>query len=234
MKKSTNNAKMLGVILVICAVAYNTVLFLTCGVTGHTVAFWISYTFMLIAFAAMFLIGAVLGTSGFSMRDWLFGYPLIKHTTVYIIAELAVSVLFMLLEKSASWQASFICQFLLVCVYAVFAISCFVAKKTIDSVEEKVRDKSSYIKLLRADAAMLEQKTSDPELKALCHKLAEDVRYSDPMSCEALFELEKEITLTVAQCSEALGTDDTESALALVKRASLLLSERNKKCIALK
>ena len=116
----------------------------------------------------------------------------------------------------------------------VFAISCLLTKQTIDEVEDRIADKTAYIKLLRADAAMLETKTTDPELKALCRRFAEDVRYSDPMSCDALFELEKEISLCVADCSDALAKADGNGARAIIERASVLLRERNAKCKALK
>lgn len=232
--KSTKKSTLLAVIYVMSLVMYNFLLFIIAGFDGHSAVFWMSYAFMMVAFAMLLFCGLVLGAKGFSMRDWLFGYPLIKHTTVYLAAQFTASALFMIFENSASWKLALVVMVVLLFVYAVFAASCLLAKQTIDEVEDRIRDKTAYIKLLRADASLLESKTSDPALKALCRKFAEDVRYSDPMSCEALFELEKEISLCVADCSEAFAAADADAARTIIERASLLLRERNAKCKALK
>lgn len=232
--KTAKKTTLLSIIFAMTFVMYNLLLFLIAGFSGHSAVFWISYAFVLVAFACVLGCGVLLGSRGFSMRDWLFGYPLIKHTYVYIAAQLLVSVVFMLLQFAISWKLATVVQCVMLFVYMVFAISCLLTKQTIDVVEDRIRDKTAYIKLLRADAALLEEKTADAELRALCHKLAEDVRYSDPMSCEALFELEKEISLCVSECSDALSREDNDTARALVEKATLLLSERNKKCKALK
>ena len=81
---------------------------------------------------------------------------------------------------------------------------------------------------------MIVDKCSDPELKAAFQKLAEDIRYSDPMSNPCLFELEKQITLTVSNADVAVNQKDYANAMLLCNQAKLLLTERNKKCKALK
>ena len=113
-------------------------------------------------------------------------------------------------------------------------VSCFLSKETIGDVHIKVSDKTRFIKLLGVDAQMLVEKCSDTETKRECHKFAEAVRYSDPMSSEALFELEKELALTVSQCDKAIEANDFVTAKDLCAKAILQLTERNKKCKALK
>lgn len=232
--KSTKKSTLLAVVFVMSFVMYNLLLFLIAGFEDHYEVFWMSYAFMMVAFAMMLGCGLVLGARGFTMRDWLFRYPIIKHTVAYLVAQLVASTLFMIFEDSASWKLALVVMMIILFVYMVFAISCLLTKQTIDEVEDRIADKTAYIKLLRADASLLESKTADPALKALCRKFAEDVRYSDPMSCEALFELEKEISLCVADCSEALAAQDADAARTIIERASLLLRERNAKCKALK
>ena len=129
---------------------------------------------------------------------------------------------------------AFAVQFLLLCIYGVCAVSCFLAKDTIDEVHNRVSDKTRFLKLLRVDAEMLVEKCSDAELKKQLQALSDAIRFSDPMSNETLFELEKDITLTVSECSKAVENGDFENANELCKKADLLLAERNKKCKALK
>ncbi len=225
---------MLAAILAISFVAYNVILFVLCGFTGHTAIFWMSWIFMLVAFAAMAGAGVILGQKGMFLRDWLFGYPIVKHSTVYIIAEFCASTLFIIFEHHIKWGWAFAVQFLFLCIYGVCAISCFLAKETIEDVHNNVSDKTRFIKLLRVDAEMLIEKCGDDETKEECKKLAEAIRYSDPMSNESLFELEKDLALTVSECDKAVSAKDFALAKELCAKAILQLTERNKKCKALK
>lgn len=215
-------------------IAYNVVFFMIGGFEDHSAVFWVSWTFMLVAFVSIAATGLLLGQKGMLLRDWLFGYPIVKHCTIYVIVELVLSTLFAILDDIVSWQLAFILQFVVFCVFMIFAISCFLAKNTIEGIKANVGDKTRFIKLLRVDAEMLCEKCTDIEVKKHLQKLAEDIRFSDPMSNDALFELEKEISLAVSECDKAVVAKDYETTLILCNKASSLLAERNKKCIALK
>lgn len=230
----TKKGKMLAAILAICFIAYNVILFVICGFSGHTAVFWISWVFMLIAFSSIAVSGGLLGKRGMLLRDWLFGYPIIKHSFIYIIAETLASTAFIIFEEDIPFGWAFAAQFLFLCVYAVFAVSGFLAKETIDEVRTNVADKTRFLKLLRVDAEMLVNKCDDPELKGKLQKLSEDIRFSDPMSSETIFELEREITNVVYQCGVELENGNINNAAELCDKASLLLEERNRKCKALK
>lgn len=233
MKLSTKE-KMAAAILGIAFVAYNVTLFTLCGFAGHTAVFWMSWGFMLAAFAAMTASCVILGQQGMFLRDWLFGFPIVKHSTVYIIAELLASCAFIFLEDVVRWNWAFGGQFLLLCIYGVCAVSCFLAKETIHEVRANVREKTQFMKLLGADAETLAEKCADLETGKMCRALAEAIRYSDPMSSEALLALEQDIARTVAACGGAVEEADFAAARELCAKAMQQLSERNRKCKALK
>ena len=230
----TNKSKMMASILAICFIGYNVLLFVIFGIEDHEGIFWLSWFFMILAFAAMTFSGVVLGKNGMLMRDWLFGYPIVKHSTIYIIAELIASTLFIILEETVSFALAFGVQFLFLCCYGVCAISCFLAKSTIEDVRNKVAQKTEFMKLLRVDAEMLVEKCQDPQLKAELQQLAEAIRFSDPMSSDALADIEREISFAVSECSRALDIGTLDKAGELCRRANFLLIERNKKCKVLK
>lgn len=232
--KITKKGKMLGAILAIAFVVYNIIFFVLCGFADHTPVFWMSWVFMNLAFIAMACIGLLLGKKGMFLRDWLFGYPLIRHTTLYLIFEFIGSTVFVIFEKQIGWGWAFCVQLLILAVYLVFAISCFMAKDTISEVHTKVSDKTRFIKLLRVDVEMLVKKCADAETREQCRQLAETIRFSDPMSDEALFELEKELAFAVSQCERTIDLEDYETAQGWCAKAFILLEERNEKCKALK
>ena len=61
-------------------------------------------------------------------------------------------------------------------------------------------------------------------------KLAEEFRYSDPVSREAIAEAEADLTAVIDELQSALTDGEREAALQLTKKASLLLAERNRLC----
>lgn len=232
----TQKTKMVLAIIAICFVVYNTVLFVLCGFTGHGAGFWISFIFMTVAFLLPTIGGMLIGARGLSLRDWLFGFPLVKHSAVYLACEFTVSTLFIVLDYllQINWGWVLVPQLIILGVYLIFAISCLFVKQTIDEIHTKTKDKTSFIRLLKVDADMLIELSSDPEAKKTFSAFADEVRYSDPMSSEVLFELEKDISLAVTQARNKLSDGDESAALELCHKASLLLAERNKKTQALK
>lgn len=213
---------------------YNIVIFAIFGFADHEAPFWISYVFMLLAFGAAALSGVLLGKSGMALRDWLFGYPIVRHCAIYAAVELILSVLFMSIEYDVSWAVPFVVQVLLLGVYGLLLISCFISKTAISEVHEKVEKKTRYIALLQADAQLLCSKCGDGALKAKCEKLAEAIRYSDPMSNEVLEDLEVKLSATVKACGDAIDQGNLPLADHLCDQAMLQLQERNLKCKALK
>lgn len=230
--KMTNKGKMFAGMLALAFVAYNLVLFVIAGF-DHYASFWISYGFMILSFLTLAGAGFVLGSRGMFLRDWLFGYPLIKHTIIYIVCEFVVSTIFIIVD-SDGWKLAFVLQFLLLAVYLVFAVSCFLAKTTIEEVKQKVAEKTQYIKLLTAEVNSIAAKCADAEAKAEIAKLADELRFSDPMSNEALREVEEKLAAVVAECNSAVEAGDSENAKFFCKKAANLLVERNNKCKALK
>ena len=155
-------------ILGIAFVTYNIVLFALSFLAQASMgaAFWISYVFVIAAFVCVFFAAMLLNQRHYIPRDWLLGYPIIKHSVVYIVVEFFASTLFMLLDgTNLSWVWAFVVQFIILAVHLVFLISCFLAKEIIQDVETKIKDATTYIRLLQVDVEMVVSKASDPAVK---------------------------------------------------------------------
>lgn len=230
----TKKRKMIAAILAIAFAAYHVTLFSLCGFSGHTAAFWMSWVFAVVAFAAMTVSLTVLGMRGMFLRDWLFGFPIIKHSTAFLIAELIVSGICILFEESVPGAWAFAIQFFMLCVYGICALSCFLTKETIHDVQTKVSERTRFMKQLRTKAEMLAEKCTDPAIREECRSLAEAIRNSDPVSGESLVEIEQHLASMISECDRAVAAKDFAAAGELCAKAKLLLAERNKNCKALK
>ena len=72
-----------------------------------------------------------------------------------------------------------------------------------------------------------------PEMKEICRKVYESVRYSDPMSSDGLSGIESEITLRFDKFEKAVKEEKTECA-EIADQVIALLNDRNARCKVLK
>lgn len=234
---NSRNGK-LAIALGIVVIVYSVILFAVCGFEDHTSPFWLSYAFMLLGIAVGVCTSLKLSTYTIQPRDWLFGYPIMRHTVIYLVIEFVASTVFIALECSGNTDfpewLPFVAQLVILAIHVVLIISCFFVQETIMDVQNKVKDSTSFIKLLTVDIEMVIEKTCDEGAKKAFKDLADRVRYSDPMSNDNLFELEKQITLCVNEADNYITYGNVEGALACCERANLLLTERNKKVKVLK
>ena len=71
---------------------------------------------------------------------------------------------------------------------------------------------------------------ANPDAAAAVRKLAEELRYSDPVSSPALEEAERDLSAAVADLQSAVADDDSEAVKQLSRKAAALLAERNRLC----
>ena len=209
------------------------ILFILVGViafavpTAKTAAFWISYAFTVIAFAAQIIIWkAALGRSE-SLKSKFLGLPVLHIGIVYLVVQVVALIVFLSIPTLPIWSAVVACA-VIAGVSAVCMIASDVGRGEIDRVSAKVQEKTFYIRELHADVEMLEEQEQNPEIKISLTKLAEKIRYSDPMSNIALADLEDRIREKVT----ALRTADHK--LEIIAELDLLLAERNRKAKILK
>ncbi len=217
---------------IIGLVTYNAALFVIAGFS-YGAAFYTSYVFMLLAFASIIFAAVMMKKRGMGMKDILLGYPLIKHCTIYFIAELIVSVIFMLLDAKVGFAAPFAVQLIMLCVHLMFALSCLIARDKIEEMRTQVNDSTLFISMLKVDADALVLRAKEREVKEAYKKLSEEIRFSDPVSSSPLFPTEQEISAKMAAARECIATD-ADKALALCAEMSALLKIRNEMCKTVK
>ena len=85
-------------------------------------------------------------------------------------------------------------------------------------------DRTQAVKQLRVQATALEASITDPAAKAAMQKLAEELRYSDPISCEATKDAE---TILAGRLAQLKAEADPKKQLAIIDEARLILGQRN-------
>lgn len=219
---------------VIGFIIYNISIFVLFGFSNHTVTFWTAYIFVILVFVAVCVMTFLSNNQPIGMRDWLFKWPLIKHSILFGSIEFVLSIVFMVFEKHIPITISFVLQLIFFGVYIVFGVSCLWAKETIEDVHQNVKENTKFMKNLRVEADMLVHMTEDKAIKYACQKLAEQIRFSDPISSPELSDLEETIFLYIKEIKIMIQDERLEDALSMCDQASKLLGKRNEKCKAWK
>ena len=219
------NKGMAYAVLAIAFVLFNIIAFAV--PTAKTTTFWIAYAFSVVAFASQIVIWKFAFKGADTLKSKFLGIPLISVWITYLIIQIIAFAVFMALPLTASWIAIVVCA-LILGISATCLIGTETGREEINRVEEKVEKKVFYIKSLQVDIEMLASTETDDGTKMALSKLAEKIRFSDPMSDEALVDLEAEITAKVKELKTA------ENKVEIITVLDSLLTERNKKCRILK
>ena len=219
------NKGMAYAVLAIAFVLFNVIVFAI--PTAKTTTFWIAYAFTVVAFASQIAIWKFAFKGADTLKSKFLGIPLISVGITYLIIQIIAFAVFMALPLTASWIAIVVCA-LILGISAICLIGTETGREEAGRVEEKVEKKVFYIKSLQVDIEMLASAERDADTKAALTKLAEKIRFSDPMSNEALAELEAEITAQVKELKTA------ENKAEIITVLDSLVTERNKKTKILK
>lgn len=223
------------IIWAIFFVFFNVICFVTpgkaAGMNKFGGAFWAGYVFISLAFIGQ-LACAWFAFKADSLQKLFYNLPLIRISYTGLVAMLVVGAVVMAVPNLPNWVGIIICL-LILAFHAVAVIQASAASDVIESVDKKIKTQTFFIKSLTVDAESLMARAKDDTAKAACKKVYEAVRYSDPMSSDALAGAESQITLKFAAFSDAVQSGSTDIT-TLADELTILLNDRNKKCKLLK
>lgn len=195
-------------------------------------AFWVGYIFITLAFIGQ-LVCSYIAFKAENLKKLFYNIPLISISYIGLVIMLICGVLAMAIPDLPNWIGIIVCLLVLV-ITAVAVIKAKAAADIVDEIDNKVKTQTFFIKSLTVDAERLMARAKSDEIKAEAKKVYEAVRYSDPMSNEALGGIESQITTEFSAFYDAVNTDDIDMVKAIANELVILLGDRNNKCKLLK
>ena len=214
---------------------FNVVAFVSANVIspdGFTDTFWMGYGFTTVAFIGQ-LVCAYTALKADSAKKMFLNIPIVYISYIGLALMLAAGLVCMLVPVIPYW----VCVLVAVSILGFTAISVFEAKAAADivtEVEEKVKNKTLFIKSLTVYADTVMSGAKSDAVKTECSRVYEAVRYSNPMSADTLLEIESQITLKFNEFSESVKIDNAEKAKVLADELIVLIGDRNLKCKLMK
>lgn len=194
--------------------------------------FWIGYGIVTVFMIAQLACSYFIFRSG-NLTRVFYGLNLAKVSVSVLVSMTIAGVVCMAFEIIPDWLAAIVCAILL-SVNVVAYLRAAAAVDVVENIDKAIKTKTMFIKMLSADAQVLHTKAQSDEMSALTHKVYEAIRYSDPMSNEALNAVEDKLEAQFDSFSIAVKANDYADAQKWCGEILSSVTERNAKCKILK
>lgn len=233
MKKSY---KIYIIVWAILLAVFNIICFVTpseiAGMTKFDGAFWTGYIFITLAFIVQ-LVCAYFAFKADSAKKFFYNVPLITISYTGLILMLVAGALVMAIPNLPVWIGILVCL-LILAFSAVSVLKAGAAAELVEKTDEKINTQTFFIKTLTADASGLMARAQTKIAAEQTKKVYEAIRYSDPMSNEALSGTESQITILFSEFSDAVTAGNDTAVQQTAKNLLILLQDRNNKYKLLK
>lgn len=197
---------------------------------AHTAVFWIAYGFGVFAILFQLYIFKTSFAGNGDAQSRFYGFPIARLGIYYLVAQLILSVIEMALAGLIpSWPVIIIN----VLALAFALIGCITAETMRDEIvhqDNNLKKNVSAMRELQSLAASMVGQCGDEEMKNAVKKIADELRFSDPVSSDATAELEAEMRSQLADIQQAVVEGDAEGAKVLCGKMMGNLAERNRIC----
>lgn len=217
----------------VLAVIFNVIAFATPAVAGASKfdgAFWSGYVLIMLALIGQ-LVCAYFAFKAKSKEQIFLRLSLVTVSYSALILSFVVGAACMLIPNLPNWVGIILCA-LILGFTAVSVIKANAAVELVRETDTRVKEKTAFIRMMTVEADNLMARAQTDEAKAMCKKVYEALRYSDPMSSEALSGTEAEISEKFSAFAAAVKNGENASELA--DELLALIGDRNRMCKVMK
>lgn len=202
---------------------YNLVVFLL-PFEKYTI-FWIAYGFTMTAF----VIGFAAIYNAFkkpAVKSKFYGFPIARIALIYLGVQLVLGLVFMIIGDNIEAWIPVLLFAIVMGVSLLGFIATDLTNDMIGQQDNKLKNVAVVMRGIQSRVMQLTAQCEEPTLK----KLAEEIRYSDPVGHDSVADAEADLSAMVDQLQQAVSDNDMESVATLSRQAMNLLAERNRLC----
>ena len=192
--------------------------------------FWLTYLFTAAAFGVQAYVFKLSFEKEAGAKSKFYGFPIARVGVLYLAAQIVLGLVFMALAAVAPVWLALVLYLVLLAAAAVGVIATDSIRDEVERQDAQLKKDVATMRALQSKAAALPARCEDTTAKAALEKLAEEFRYSDPVSAPALADLETDMAAIMEELSAAVTDGDNAAVLALCKKISATLAERNRLC----
>ena len=193
-------------------------------------ASWVAFSFGVLSIIVGCCVSLYATNDGKNLQSKVYGFPMFRLGYYYTIAQIIVSFVIIIIASTVGVPAwiPIVVGVILLAVVIAGAAAVDTAKDYIVQQEIGDVEKTKTVETFRVDIDSLVRKCSDDNMKKELEKLAEEFKYSDPVSNKETHELEIRISALVSDLNDAISSDSVDGKI--ISSISDLLRERNMIC----
>ena len=195
-----------------------------------TAVFWVSFLFTLIAFGVVAVSLYMAFVKNPDAKSKFYGFPIAKIGVMYGGTQLLAGLIFMALGLWIPVWAAVLVYALLLGAAVIGLISAEAVAEQIHVQDSKLKKDVALMRTLQSKLNQMAAQCDDPDAASAVKKFAEELRYSDPVSSDALADIERDLTAAVEELQSAIVDGDSAATKQLCRKASGILAERNRLC----
>ena len=219
MKNSTRSLIIIAIALVVFSVVAFAIPF------AHTTAFWVAYGFGALAILFQLYIFKASFAGDGDAKSRFYGFPIARLGVYYLVVQLIVSVIEMALARVIPTGGAVAINVLLLALAVVGCITVDAMRDEIIRQDTALKKNVGNMRELQSLSAALVGQCADASLRPTLQKLADEFRYSDPVSSEKTLELEEDMKVQLGDIQQALVEGDSDGAKKLCGKLMGSLAE---------
>ncbi len=228
--------KFYGICWAIALVVFNIITFIftgnTVGISNASAGFWVGYVFITIVFVAN-LVCSFLFFKEENIDKIFLKLPIIYIAYIALIVSLIAGAIAMAIPVIPYW-VGIVIDVVILAVYAIAIVQVNAAADVVSEIDDRVKAQTFFIHSLTADAQTLMSFAKSDVVQTECKKVYESIRYSDPMSNDALAQIENQIQNEFNIFAHAVKKDNTDLVKNSANKIIVLINKRNLQCKVLK
>ena len=195
---------------------------------------WICFGFSIVAFFA----GSAISVFAFDKKDLkskFYGFPIFKVGSIYVAAQLALGIVLCVIGAfiDIPYWITLLLSVIVLAVAAIGVIATGSARSNIENIEKTTEKEIQTHKVFTLNIEGIIDICNNDDVKVKLKKLAEDFKYSDPVSNKNTESIEDDIILKLESLKKNVNANP-DKVFVDIQEVSNLLSERNRICKAFK
>lgn len=197
---------------------------------SKNMVFWIAYFFSVIAILMQVNTLHEMMKSRALIKDRMYDFPVLRISVLYLALQITSGLLLMGFSTKIPVFAAALIEVVILAAAVMGFFAARSARAEALRQDDRLEEELIKMKELQSRVALLISQCEETQIREILHKLAEEVRYSNPLSREITEEIEEEISVLFTEIEAAALDEDVENTFGLYERMTGLLRERDRIC----
>ena len=199
-----------------------------CIISAKKATFWVSFGFAVLAILVQ-LVAVPKAMEG-DARSKFYGFPILRISFYYLVAQIILSLAFMFLSKWVPWWIPTVVFIVMLCAALVGFVTAETVRDEVVRQDVQIKKKVDVMRGLQSKASAMAAQCESEAAKKAVAAFAEELRFSDPVSSDAIADAEAELSACIDNLQQAIVDGNEEDILTMCRKSSAALAERNRLC----